>query len=149
SKAHPSISTMPGGSVVLGSGALMTDSATLTGGYYDHGTITFQLYAPDGKTIVDTETATVNGPGTYSTPHGYSPTTIGIYQWVATYSGDANNISVVSGFGSEPEDAITATPGTPKTLGFWGNVNGQAILQANDTNTVATHEVQQVTVTGV
>src|SRR5262249_45879572 len=121
---------------------------TLSGGYYDTGTITFQLYAPDGTTIVDTETATVTGAGTYSTPTGYLPTTMGTYQWVATYSGDGNNISVASGFGDEPETAITTMPGTPKTLGFWSNNNGQAVLQANDANTIAAHEVQQVTVTG-
>ena len=48
--------------------------------------------------MVDTETVTVSGNGTYTTPTGYTlPTTgtvTGTYQWVATYSGDANNNAV-------------------------------------------------------
>ena len=44
---------------------------------------------------MDTETVTVSGNGTYTTPTGYTlPTTgtvTGTYQWVASYSGDANN----------------------------------------------------------
>ena len=62
---------------------------------------------------------TVNGGnGTYSTPAtGYSPTTTGTYEWVAVYSsGDTNNPSVTSPFGSEPEVVsppifIATTPG--------------------------------------
>ena len=54
----------------------LKDSATLAGGYNETGIITFTLYAPDGTTVVDTETATVYGNGTYSTPTGYTlPTT--------------------------------------------------------------------------
>ena len=61
----------------------MTDTATLSGGYYETGTITFTLYL--GTTLVDTESVAVNGNGTYSTPTGYTlPTTgtvTGTYQW--------------------------------------------------------------------
>ena len=71
----------------------LKDSAVLSGGYYDTGTITFTLYY--GSTLVDTETATVSGNSTYTTPTGYTlPTTgtvTGTYQWDASYSGDTNN----------------------------------------------------------
>ena len=64
-----------------------------SGGVHPSGTITFKLYGPTGA-VVDTETA-VNGNGTYTTPTGYTlPTTgtvTGTYQWVVSYSGDANN----------------------------------------------------------
>ena len=44
---------------------------------------------------MDTETVTVNGNGTYTTPTGFTlPTTgtvTGTYQWDASYSGDTNN----------------------------------------------------------
>ena len=74
---------------------VLTDSAKLSSGYFPTGTITFDLYAPDGTTVVDTETVTVSGNGTYTTPTGYTlPTTgtvTGTYQWVASYSGDGNN----------------------------------------------------------
>ncbi len=68
----------------------------MSGGYSPTGTVTFTLY--DGSTLVDTETATVNGDGTYATPTGYKlPTTgnvIGTYQWDVAYSGDVDNTAV-------------------------------------------------------
>ncbi len=57
------------------------------------GTITFTLYSPS-DTLLDTETVTVNGDGTYGTPKGYSLSAYpaaGTYQWDASYSGDKNN----------------------------------------------------------
>ena len=88
---------------------VLTDSATLSGGFNPTGTITFTLFAPNG-TVVDIEQVGVNGDGTYSTPHGFLPPAglPGTYQWVATYSGDPNNTSVASAFGSEPEVAMAA-----------------------------------------
>ena len=47
---------------------------------------------------MDTETVTVSGDGSYTTPTGYTlPTTgnvTGTYQWDATYNGDGNNNAV-------------------------------------------------------
>ena len=64
----------------------LKDTAVLSGGYYETGTITFTLYL--GSTMVDTETVTVSGNGTYTTPTGYTlPTTgtvTGTYQWDAS-----------------------------------------------------------------
>jgi hypothetical protein len=104
--ASPTITTTTGGTVVLGSGVPLTDSATLNNGYNPTGSITFTLTAPDG-TIVDTEIATVNGNGTYSTPTGYVPAAVGTYQWVASYSGDDNNLAVASASDSGLEEVIT------------------------------------------
>ena len=96
--ASPTISTTPNPTDVTldDSGSpTLTDSATLAGGYNPTGTINFTLYDPDGTTVVDTETVSVSGNGSYSTPTGYTlPTTgtvTGTYQWVASYSGDGNN----------------------------------------------------------
>src|SRR5262249_23418549 len=44
--ATPSISTIPGGPVVIGTGAKLTDSSQLSGGNNPGGTITFYLFAP-------------------------------------------------------------------------------------------------------
>ena len=88
-KATPTLSSISGGTVVVGTGAKMTDSATLSGSYYPTGVITFTLYAPN-NTVVDTETDTVSGNGTYTTPSGYLPSIAGTYQWVASYGGDGN-----------------------------------------------------------
>ena len=48
----------------------LKDTAVLSGGHSPTGTITFTLY--DGSKLVDTETATVNGNGSYTTPTGYA-----------------------------------------------------------------------------
>jgi hypothetical protein len=105
SAANPKFSTGPGGTVTLGSGAKLTDSATLSGAYNPTGSITFKLYDPSNA-LVDTETATATGNGTYSTPSGYVPLTTGTYQWVASYAGDGNNNAVSGKFGDEPESVV-------------------------------------------
>jgi hypothetical protein len=151
----PTFFTIPGGTVVLGSGAKLTDSATLADAVNPTGTITFYLFAPGAtpnatnSNNVYSDTVTVSGNGTYSTstgtnPGGYLPTVTGTYQWLALYSGDSNNSSSTDGgFGAEPETvtpgspAITTTPSTTSmtgssgqfaTIGFWHNKNGQAAI---------------------
>jgi hypothetical protein len=95
SPASPTIATTPSPtSLSLGtSSPTLNDTAVLSGGYYETGTITFTLYL--GSTHVDTESVSVNGNGNYSTPTGYTlpdtGTVSGTYQWDASYSGDTNN----------------------------------------------------------
>ena len=94
-EAGPSINTVAGGTVVLGSGNKLTDTAVLAGGFNPTGTITFTLYDPSNVAVY-TNVAMVSGNGTYDTstgtnPGGYLPTTTGTYLWSATYNGDANN----------------------------------------------------------
>src|SRR5271157_4529637 len=91
----------------------LKDSATLAGGFNPTGTITFTLTL--NGTTVDTETATVNGNATYSTPTGFVPTATGTYQWVARYNGDGNNNKVASASGTEPE---TVSPTVIKVQRF-------------------------------
>src|SRR5208337_1753286 len=109
SKASPTITASPGATVVLGTGVKLTASATISGGCYETGTITFKLDAPS-NTVVDTETVPVSGNGTYTTPSGYLPRIAGTYHWVAGYGGDANNNGVSTTTGSTPEVAVG--PGT-------------------------------------
>src|SRR5262249_35037209 len=98
SPATPGLVTSPNPTVVvLGTiSQTLKDSATLSGSYFGTGTITFTLFK--GATLLDTETVTVSGNGTYSTPTGFtlptSGTVTGTYQWDATYSGDSNNVLV-------------------------------------------------------
>ena len=95
---------------------ISTDSATLTGSYHATGTITFDLYGPDGVTIDFTDTQPANGDGTYITtfappttaPPGFPIT--GTYNWVVSYSGDANNNGVVSSVGNEAVQVHAANP---------------------------------------
>ncbi len=106
--ANPSSVTLTGGATTL------KDSATLAGGYHETGTLTFRLYAPDGTTVVDTETMAVSGDGTYTTPVGYTlPTSgavTGMYQWVVSYSGDGSNNPTTRVMGDEPVAIDTARP---------------------------------------
>ena len=134
-----SITTTPGGTVVLGCSSTLTDSATLAGGVNPTGTITFYLFAPgvtpngSDSNNVFSNTVTVNGNGTYATSKGYVPTVAGTYQWVAVYSGDCNNMPLVSKFGDEPE-TVTASQAVSSdefaTIGFWHNKNGQAVIDS-------------------
>jgi len=114
SPASPTISTTPGGTVELGTGTKLTDSATLTGGANPTGTITFTLTAPNGSTV-DTEAATVSGNGTYNTPNGYLPSAAGTYQWVASYGGDSNNNPVATISGAGPEIVNPISPTSPSS----------------------------------
>ena len=90
--ATPQISTQASGSV--SSGGSITDVATVVGGYFGTGTITFNLYGPDDATCagpaVFTSVQPVAGDGDYAS----SPYTVflpGTYRWIASYSGDTNN----------------------------------------------------------
>ena len=72
SPANPTIVTTPSVTAVTLGTSLVTlnDTAVLSGGYHETGTITFTLYL--GSTLVDTETVPVSGNGTYTTPTGYT-----------------------------------------------------------------------------
>jgi hypothetical protein len=142
--ASPTLNTFPGGNVVLGSGAKLTDSAVLAAGSNPTGTITFYLFAPgvtpnsSNSNNVYSDTVTVNGNGTYSTATGnhaggYVPTVTGTYQWIAVYSGDANNAATSDAFGNEPETVNSSngiSSGDFATIGFWHNQNGQAVINS-------------------
>ena len=115
SAASPTLSTTPiPATVALGTTAVtLKDTADLEGGFHPTGTITFTLH--QGSTLLDTETVTVTGNGTYTTPTGFTlPTTgtvTGTYQWDATYNGDANN-STVSDTGAANE-RVTVSAASP------------------------------------
>ncbi|MGN6368616.1 MAG: SdrD B-like domain-containing protein [Phycisphaerae bacterium] len=107
---QPNITTVAGSSVVIGSGDKLTDTAFLVA-YNPTGTITFTLTGPGG-TVVDTETVPVNpaGNGTYTTPTGYTPITVGTYTWSATYNGDGNNLTATDDGQNESEVVKPASP---------------------------------------
>ena len=115
-QASPTISVTPGGAVVLGSGKLLTASATLSGGDNETGTITFRLYDSNGD-LVDNESANVNGDGTYSAPIGYTPTVPGTYLWVAAYNGDDNNAAIQTDRTGAPETVSAASPSLIQSAG--------------------------------
>ncbi len=83
----------------------INDSGTLGEGYDPTGSISFALYANDscaGSPVVSSGSVPVNGNGTYNSGPVAAPAEPGTYYWVAAYSGDQNNDSVVTPCGAEP-----------------------------------------------
>ena len=138
SPASPGIMTTPSMSnVALGTTSVtLNDTAVLSGGYYETGSITFTLYL--GSTLVDTESVSMNGNGTYTTPAGYTlPTTgtvTGTYQWDASYNGDHNNNSA-SENGAAGEQVIVspASPVITTTSSVTSVTLGTTSVNLNDT----------------
>jgi hypothetical protein len=133
SKASPTVATAAsaGGPV----GTSIHDSAQLSGAVNPTGTVTFFLYAPSNQTCTNGESAgwvqkvvvPLGADGAASsagTP--YTTTDVGVYNWVATYGGDANNLSATSRCGDEPvsigKDSTSVT-----TVPSAGGVVGTAI----------------------
>ena len=110
----PILTTTPSPNSVTLSNATptpLTDTATVSGGTSPTGSVTFTLMNPLGA-IVDTESVTVTGDGTYTTPTGYTlPTTgtvAGTYQWDASYSGDSNNTPTSDNNNSNEQVVVSA-----------------------------------------
>ncbi|HEX6469882.1 MAG TPA: vWA domain-containing protein [Streptosporangiaceae bacterium] len=105
-KATPTVTTKPSGSVPAG--GVVSDAATVTGGFNPTGTVTFRLYAPGDTTCttpIATRTAALSGGGASS--GNVTIGAAGTYRWVAMYSGDANNNAVTSPCGDEQ---VVVTP---------------------------------------
>src|SRR5262249_40325868 len=105
----PGLVTTASGAVTLGTtAATLSDSAVLSGGYFETGTITFVLSGPVGFTY--TQTDTVSGNGTY-TAADTLPTAglvAGTYTWSAHYSGDVNNNSANDQGGTAEQTIVSA-----------------------------------------
>jgi hypothetical protein len=133
SKASPTIITTanPTGTIFVGTTApTLTDSAVLSGGYYETGTITFKLTGPGGYSY--TQTDTVSGNGTYTASNAtHLETAVGTYTWTATYNGDPNNNTAKDQGGSAEQVTISdqLSKNEAATMGFWANNNGQALLK--------------------
>jgi hypothetical protein len=103
----------------------LNDVGTLSGGSNPTGTITFSLFPPSDPncagTAIFTSVVNVNGAGSYTsaTFPADQVTPDGTFQWVAVYSGDANNPPRVSVCGQEP--VVIIPPAVP-TLSEWGMI---------------------------
>ena len=110
--ARPTLSTTPRPtSVTLGRTApTLTDSAILSGGYNPTGRVTFTLYHDGTANPVYTSPAVGLSKGSASasyTLRGTGVQVAGMYQWDATYSGDANNDSASDI--NDPAEVVTVT----------------------------------------
>ncbi|MCB0212487.1 MAG: right-handed parallel beta-helix repeat-containing protein [Anaerolineae bacterium] len=115
--ANPTLTTTA--TDASGASTLVSDSATISEGSNPTGSITFKLYGPsptpDCTNLVFTSSpVTVNGNGAYG-PVSFSPTAVGAYYWVASYSGDAHN-SPVSGTCGDAGETSTVNPGAAQVI---------------------------------
>jgi hypothetical protein len=141
SKAIPAISTTDDGNVPNGS--TISDEAFVSGGNSPTGTVTFALYGPTKPnctgTPVSTSTGTLSGGDASSADVVVSDP--GTYNWVATYNGDANNASSVSGCGEETFTVTGQTlTGESYAVGLNGTVLGIPVgpTYVQDTGPVST-----------
>ena len=86
----------------------MSDSATISGGYDETGSITFTLTAPNGTTTT-VGTVSVSGNGTYTAPT-VTATQVGTYVWHASYSGDGLNNSAIDNGVNESLTTVKTSP---------------------------------------
>jgi archaellum component FlaF (FlaF/FlaG flagellin family) len=133
-KAAPTIVTTASGTVTAG--GVISDSGVLAGGSTPTGTITFTAFGPNDATCtgapLGTSTVTVTGNGTYSSGP-FTTTGAGTYSFVASYSGDANNASVVSACGAAGE-SVTVTKNSPTIV---THATGPVAGVISDTATLA------------
>ncbi len=110
------ISTTPSGNGTVG--GTISDSATVSGGLSPSGDVTFQLFGPADPLCTGTFTSTTGTLAARTASSGdVTVTGEGTYDWVATYEGDANNASAVSGCGSETV-IVTAPIMTGRAFGL-------------------------------
>jgi LPXTG-motif cell wall-anchored protein len=120
SKASPTIATTASPEVAVG--GTVSDTATLSGLVAPLGgsTVTFNLYGPDNATCagapVFTSTVALT-PGGTATSAAYATVQAGMFRWVATYNGDANNNAVgdTCGVPAETVAVRALAPPTPIT----------------------------------
>ncbi len=107
-QGDPQITTQASPGIAVGAGVLF-DRATVTGRVLPQpgATIDFRLYGPGDTTCSRPPVfeSRVNYPvaGGEVRSASFTPTTAGVYRWVATYSGDANNASAVGVCGDPVE----------------------------------------------
>jgi uncharacterized repeat protein (TIGR01451 family) len=102
----------------------LTDTATLSGGYFPTGNLIFTLIGPEGNDLFTT-TKMVTGNGDYTASTTLQSPVTGAYTWVVTYEGDDNNVATkAQGFTTEQTvippptlSLVTAVPNTTIQLG--------------------------------
>ncbi|MEA2373483.1 MAG: hypothetical protein QOH12_3877 [Solirubrobacteraceae bacterium] len=92
----------------VSSAGTVSDTAVLTGGFKPAGTVTFRLYGPGDATCSSPVFNAVVAASVSTVSPAFHPASAGAYRWIATYSGDANNVTVV-GSCSDPAETVSVT----------------------------------------
>ncbi len=117
----PTLTTGASPNIVLGAGSL-TDSASLGGRAPTTvaASIDFRLYGPDDASCARPPAFTSLGVpyptvgGVVTSAH-FTPTQAGLYRWVASFSGDDNNVPVDGGC-NDAGESVTVVRSTPTLL---------------------------------
>ena len=115
-KAKPAISTNASNGTQATAqtiGDAISDTASLTGATADAGgSITFHLFSSlndcqNNTNEINTglSPVSVNGNGTYNSGN-FTPTAVGTYYWVASYSGDSKNLAASGQCGDADESSV-------------------------------------------
>lgn len=118
-RAQPAITTDASAGVAID--GQLTDQATVSGlvNPVAGGIVTFRLYPPDDATCAGTpvftsaKTVALSGSTATATSDAYTPTAGGVYRWIATFGGDANNLPVAGTCGDATETRTVTVPCTP------------------------------------
>ena len=114
-KAAPQMSTSPSKPAIL-MGASVTDTATLSGSYSPTGSVTWNVYAASDttcKTPLNTSSLTASLSGISATSSPFTPGAPGMYQFVASYPGDANDQSAAGSCG-DPNEQFMVSKAAPQ-----------------------------------
>jgi uncharacterized protein YkwD len=138
SPAPPTLATTASGDVALGAGTI-SDTATVGGRIApeEGATITFKLFGPGDvacATPISTSTAPLSSAGTATSPP-FEPGQAGTYRWIASYSGDANNVPV-AGACNDPGESVTVRPAVAR-IAASTSAGGRVGVRVTDTATVA------------
>jgi hypothetical protein len=105
-------------------GGQLTDQATVSGlvNPVAGASVTFNLYPPSSPScaagtavFTNTQIVTLAGNVATATSAPYTPPDAGVYHWVASYGGDANNLPITGTCGEATETRTVSAPGTPTT----------------------------------
>ncbi len=117
-KASPTLATTAAPNLVLGAGTV-ADNVTVSGRVSPQqgATVDFRVYGPNDATCsgapvfesLNLPYPVAGGP-VVSAP--FTPTSAGLYRWIASYSGDANN-NPVSGACNDTNESTVVTPAAP------------------------------------
>lgn len=144
-KASPSVATTPSGGGTVG--VVISDTATVSGGSGPTGTVTFNLYGVNDTACalppVFTDIASLSGSKAASKP--YTTAAAGTFSWIASYSGDTNNLAA-SGTCSQEQVTVTKATMSIVTTASSGGAPGTAVSDSatlsggfNPTGTVTFH----------
>lgn len=112
-QVRPTIATQatPTVTVTPSSTPPISDTATISGGNSPTGSVTFRVYGPNDATCSGTPAFTSVNPvvGGVATSNPFPTAAVGTYRWTASYSGDANNVSVSSPCNAPNESSVVTT----------------------------------------